>query len=613
MGQHATKSQASGSVDHQWFPDRFSAIGNVRVRSPTLVAATNQMNLFFEQKNLHPATASNSPSDPPGASSVRRWVSQPGASSASGKQAGTSSNSASSPASIRGDQVTAKLTFGDRELTATDLSVVGSVQVTHPLQLKRSADPKPTGQNIRPSSKPLLAVLTGDHLRIRDGGGSDVLQLGSQSDRPARLELGDGYFIGPEIQVRPDDNYVWIPAAGEFLIPSELLPSLGGGVGSNSRWSRSPRCRFGGAMTFDGQVATLSGGVDLEAAIVNNDQPSEIRMNGDELKFVLEGKVDFQNPSSFQATRLGQISLLQTSSRPVTLRIDQFAGDGIRQSRHEMVVASLNWVPGQSESAATMRPIDQGGASSALMGQIVAPGPGSYRGWIRGKAKEPSETGVKASSDFAANNASVLMQGMIEDSNTNRFQQGQTETIITGVHLIFQEAMRGDLLAKSLSFNKGVRIGRRVVQDFDETFEATDMDRLSQDEMTLDCDQVTLSIDPSATLRRPKFAVAGRSMSSPPALEVEASGGVVFRSRTERGLSEATADRCGYAVAKDLVTIEGIPGRPARFHQTDPTGKPVANLAIRTMTLRLKPFELVSSQVESFQTGALPAAVSKNR
>lgn len=591
-------------LNQQWFPDRFAAIGQVQITSPTLVANTRQMNLFFDQKILHPGGQTAAASD----SSIRQWVSQPTAGGSTQSSDPKTSNP-KPPATISGDEVTAKLTFGDRTLTATDLSVVGRVEVTHPLELKAS-----TASPNASSPPSLLAVLTGDHLRVRDGGGSDVLQLGSRSDVPARLQLGDGYFIGPEIQVRPDDNYVWIPSAGEFVLPSQFLPPLSR-LSSNTdaatnhdgtevaRWTRSPRCRFGGSMKFDGQVATLDGGVNLEAAIVNGDQPAEIRALGDELKFLLETPVELRTPATFRETRLKQISLLQTGARPVRVQVDQFASDGIRESRHELSVASLNWLP--AEAAVTPS------SDQKLAGQLVAPGPGSYRGWIRGVKKV--DDNLANQNNDNSDTASVYVSGMIEDPTA---ASGETpeETIITGVHLVFQEAMRGDLLAKSLTFTQGVRIARRVVDNFEETFEASDLDQLGLDDLTLDCDQVRLSIDPSANSPPSKFAIPGRRPASrPPALEVEASGGVVFRSRTDRGLSEATADRCGYAVGKDLVTIEGIPGRPARFQQTDLTGKPVANLAIRTMTLRLKPFELVSSQVESFQTGVLPAAINRNR
>lgn len=596
------KSNAgTSSVDHQWFPDRFSAIGDVQIASKTLVANTQQMNLFFEQKILHPSTNATVETD----SSIRQWVGQPD-SAAPINQASSQASSPKQPATIRGDEVTAKLTFGDQALTATDLSVVGHVEVTHPLQLKSS-------QSTRGKAQPqtMLAVLTGDHLRVRDGGGSDVLQLGSQSGTPARLQMGDGYFIGPEIQVRPDDNYVWIPSAGEFLLPSQFLPLLSrvssdGGVDPNpARWTRSPRCRFGGSMTFDGQVATLDGGVHMEAAMVTDQQPVEIQMHGDELKFILETPVELRTPATFQATRLKQVSLLRTGAEPVEVRVDQFTGDGLRQSRHELAVASINWLPGIPDP--TMPPSTTPGGSNSLSGQIVAPGPGSYRGWIRGMA-----TPTKTQQSVNNEEASVYVPGMIED--TRSASRSSSESVITGVHLVFQESLRGDLLAKSLTFNRGVRVARRVVADFDQRFEAADLDQLSQDDLTLDCDQVRLSIDPSVRLQTPKFAIAGRSpRRSPPALEIEASGGVVFRSRNERGLSEATADRCSYTIAKDLVTIEGIPGRPARFQQTDPIGNPIANAAIRSMTLRLKPFEVVSSQVESLQTGALPAAINRNR
>ncbi|TWU03715.1 hypothetical protein [Neorhodopirellula pilleata] len=608
LGQN---NQPGSSINHQWFPDRFAAIGHVQVTSPTLVASTEQMNLFFEQKVLHPGTAVATESD----SSIRQWVSQPGTSGSpstfgSNPSGETISSDVRPPATIRGDEVTAKLTFGDRALTATDLSVIGRVEVTHPLELKQSASSQKDG---RPSS--LLAVLTGDHLRVRDGGGSDVLQLGSSSGVPARLQMGDGYFIGPEIQVRPDDNYVWIPSAGEFVLPSQFLPPLnrlsgssdamaGPGDIDSARWTRSPRCRFGGSMTFDGQVATLDGGVDLEAAIVTNDQPAEILARGDELKFILETPVELRTPATFQTTRLKQISLLQTGAQPVQVRVDQFTADGIRESRHELAVASLNWIPAQTP---TTSPVDQ----EKLAGQLVAPGPGSYRGWIRGVKKDDqaSSTRDTANSEMA----SIDVPGMIEDA-TNKPQTNPEEIIINGVHLVFQEAMRGDLLAKSLTFTRGVRIARRIVADFSETFEASDLDQLGLDDLTLDCDQVRLSIDPAVTSPTPKFAIPGRRASrQPPSLELEASSGVVFRSRTDRGLSEATADRCSYAVAKDLVTIQGIPGRPARFQQTDPFGKPVINVAIRTMTLRLKPFELLSSQIESINADFASGADDRNR
>ncbi len=618
LGQSVEQNDVAknNTVDRSWFPDRFSAIGNVQVRSKSLHASTPQMNLFFEQQTALPIAA------PTNDSSLRNWVSQP-ESTVAGQIAGRSEQGLPDkpPATIRGDQVTAKLTFGDRELTATDLSVVGNVEVTHTMLLRQKS---PANSDSNTPAEPMVAVMTGDHLRIRDDAGSgDVLQLGSQSQLPARLELGDGYFIGPEIQVRPDDNYVWIPAAGEFVIPTAFLPALGSDMNSDGslanrsealRWTGQPRGRFGGSMTFDGRVATLGGGVVLQAAIAQVNHPSELEMRGDELSFTLENAVDLQSPASFRATQLAQISLRQTSDQPVVVYVDRYAVDGLRESRHEMVLSELTWLPGQSpttrppvgSTATTPTANVMASTNSPLQGQIIAPGRGSYRGWFRSVASSDTEN-----TKTTDNQAVAFNVGMIEDNNVVVSAPGETQ--ITGVHLIYQGEMRGDLLGRSLTFDRGVRIGRKIVDDFDSRFDAAAMDLLSEEELTLDCDQLRLAIDPSVAAHRSRFVETRGSESSPLAVEVQASGGVVFRSRTQRGLSEATAERCGYAVVKDLVTIEGVPGRPARFQQTDLSGRPMADSAIRSMTLRLKPFGVISAQVEGFSTGLNPDDLRKNR
>lgn len=616
-------------IDQSWFPDRFAAIGNVRVRSKSLHANTPQMNLFFEQR----AVADALPGDAASGSSIRNWVSQPdpatGAAEGTGAiaKAKTKPDPATPPATIRGDQVTAKLTFGNGQLTASDLSVVGNVEVTHSLQMRQ----KGAAGAHEPTAETMTAAMTGDQLRLRDSGGSgDVLQLGSRSQIPARLELGDGYFVGPEIQVRPDDNYIWIPSAGEFVIPTAFLPALDDmsnqgergvdGVvndpASMTRWTQSPRGRFGGSMTFDGRIATLGGGVILQAAIAQGRQPSELRMLGDELTFTLETPVDLRSPGTFRATQLSEVSLRQTSSQPVELHVDRYAEDGVIESRHEMLVSELTWLPGPVPSTATPNP----STDSSLQGQIVAPGTGSYRGWFNMPPSQPDSAEVAESDGQGAARASVYNEGMIEieggaGSRPGRNVSDTASSVpsITGVHLVYQDGMQGDLVSQSLTFNRGVRIGRKLVADFNTRFNAADMDLLSHDELTLDCDQLRLSVDPTVAVQHSRFAETARSSQSNLALEVQAAGGIVFRTRTEKGLSEATADRCGYAIAKDLVTIVGIPGRPARFRQTDAGGRPVADAAIRSMTLRLDPLTIVSSQVESMSTGLRPSDLPTKR
>lgn len=630
--QDPATSQAN--LDQRWFPDRFAAIGNVQIRSQSLHANTPQMNLFFEQRTDPPSPSGNVDAN---SSSIRNWVSQPKPAVEGGDRDGAIAKTnekpkpAMPPATIRGDQVTAKLTFGNGELTATDLSVVGSVKVTHRLQLRQQpTTDSPAGTDVNRTVETMTAIMTGDQLRLRDSGGSgDVLQLGSRTNVPARLELGDGYFVGPEIQVRPNDNYVWIPSAGEFVVPTAFLPALGDGLtgsgsephdnahdpGSTMRWTQSPQGRFGGSMMFDGRVAKLSGGVLLQAAIAQGRQPSELKMHGDELTFTLENSVDLRSPGTFRATQLAQISLRQTSDQPVELHVDRFTDDGALESRHEMVVSELTWIPGQVASLESPQSPD----SSSLEGQVVAPGPGSYRGWFLTPPSPPDPAAVAADRSSSFAHAAVFNEGMIEEDRSairlpvQRATGAPSGPSITGVHLVYQEGMHGDLVARSLTFDRGVRIGRKMLPDFMTRFDAIDMDLLHEDELTLDCDQLRLAVDPTVAVQKSRFAETAHGSQSDLALEVQASGGIVFRARTDKGLTEATADRCGYAVAKDLVSIVGIPGRPARFRQTDGSGQPVADGALRSITLRLDPFNVVSSQFESMSTGLRPADFPSQR
>jgi len=621
----ATGNPTSGTLDHEWFPDRFSAIGNVEIRSAQLHASTPQMNLFFEQSPVGPRT--KVAGAPPNGSAMRQWVSQPDPNTAPGSNK-TVPKTNEPPATIRGDQVTAKLTLGGGELSATDLSVVGNVEVTHAMTLRKNkTNPSanfPADSNAgNDATENMLAVMTGDNLRLRHGeGGGDVLQLGSQSQTPARLELGDGYFIGPEIQVRPDENYIWIPSAGEFVVPSAFLPPLSASdPESQARWTQSPRGRFGGSMTFDGRVAKLSGGVLLDAAIAQGRQPTELKMRGDELALMLETPVNLHSPATFQTTRLAQISLKQTTDQPVEVYVDRFAADGSRESRHEMLVSELNWIPGvaperENNTLATYAIGEQRPVDSNLSGQILAPGPGSYRGWFYTVASEPEESKqtdpVEAGNAGTGDQGPMYLQGMIEDNGRSKRtgDAGDSSPYVSGVHLVFQDGMRGDLLGRSLTFQRGVRIGRKIVPDFNTRFDAREMNLLSEDELTLDCDQIRLSIDPSVAAAKSRFST--QTGGSSPPLEVEASGGVVFRSRSDGGLSAATAARCAYSIQKDLVTIEGVPGRAARFQHTSPTGNNF-DLAIISMTLRLKPFEILPSKLESSSTNLRPADLRKER
>ncbi|MEP4681796.1 MAG: hypothetical protein ABJ015_09135, partial [Rhodopirellula bahusiensis] len=306
--------KSEGSLNQEWLPESLAAIGNVRINSSMLQARTNRMHLFFQHGKEADSAKVNKGGDDP----IRNWVRQPNASESVVKDGPTTNPP--QPATIRGDMVAATLTMGGGELTATDLSVTGGVEVTHPMKT-RAANNAAGASNPLPAT--MLATLTGEKLRFRDGGVGDVMEVTGTPNAPARLQMGDGYFIGPQIQVRPEDNFVWVNDAGQFVLPSHMLPSLSvesrDPSQSTTRWSRPPRCRFGGSMTFDGKVATLAGGVVLDTVITQDESTNEILMRGDQLKWTLTDPIHLRTPDSFKKTGIAEIALVQTGSQPVEL------------------------------------------------------------------------------------------------------------------------------------------------------------------------------------------------------------------------------------------------------------------------------------------------------
>ncbi|MCC9654820.1 hypothetical protein [Rhodopirellula halodulae] len=604
--QPATKTDAAtrptdsddDSLNREWMPKTLAALGNVQINSPSLRASTNRMHLFFEQASHSPNKVSAQTNDP-----IRKWVRQPQSSQSSINNRDPSVPE--HPATIRGDMVAATLTMGGGELTATDLSVTGGVEVTHPMKMRPANPAKPPSSS---SPTTMLATLTGEKLRFRDGGVGDVMELTGTAGVPARLQMGDGFFIGPQIQVRPEDNFVWVNDAGQFVLPSHMLPALsvasGNPTQSSARWSRQPRCRFGGSMTFDGKVATLAGGVVLDTVITQGETTNEIQMRGDQLKWTLTDAIHLRTPDSFKKAGIAEIALVQTGSQPVELTVDQFARDGIRESRHHLQTSRLAWVPNSPVADANgATPVS---TSEGASGAIIAPGPGSYRAWIRntkgGGLLAPSKpvSSTVAASSGTNTKAAAWNPDMIEDTNAGG-QNESTEPTIMGVHLIFQESMQGDLLAKTLTFRRGVRVAQQTLPDFETRMDATQMDLLSQGESTIDCDTLRIAVDPSVPFQQRTMGVTTT------AWEIEAAGGVLFRTRTDKSAYTVTADRCGYAAAKDLFTVFGAPTRPARLMQTTALGKPGINLEVGHATMRLKTMEILSMPTFKVLPGDLSA------
>lgn len=512
-----------------YIPDRFEITGAVNLNTQVLAAEAERVLLFFveqpEESDSDPASGSSSEA------SIRQWVVQPKADD--GKVAPV----ARSRPTIRGESIRAQLLLAGSEIEAKRLSVMGDVEVLHEIK---------TGTQMLPTR------LTGDHLQLIDGGGEDVLQLTSADGVPARLELGDGFFVGPQIQIRPRDNLIWMNDAGEFQLPRAALPLGGTEEGeAGFRWGKTPYCRWNGEMIFDGRTAVLSDGVELDATLIRGAEVWELELSGDRLQAELTEAVDVENVKAMRQASVSTITLMQSEQRPVFIQAVHRGLDGVMEARHLLNAQML-----------TLKPSDSG--------TLKADGPGWYRGWVVPKADQP-----------------LLASG----GNRVGLDSDPNDRPITGAHLVFYDQMFGSFDRQELEFSRGVRVGVRPVESWESLFDAQKMDAISIGESTLDCDQLRFNLEPRGQVQSRIAGVSAR-------WEMTASQGVVFRSRNERGLVEGTAVRAAYSSSKDLFTVEGGPSSPAIFRQTLPDGSPGPEGAVRSMTIRPGTMKVENAVIE---------------
>jgi hypothetical protein len=393
------------------------------------------------------------------------------------------------------------------------------------------------------------------------------------------LKVGDGYFIGPLIQVRLADNIVWIRDAGEFQVPTQMLPQVVGnrpilqpigesgpsespGVAPNLRdapakptnieWVAAPRCRWRGHMLFDGSRIVLTDGIDVRGAVLVGDEPElwDIDLVADQLQVVMGQSVPMRNLESMGAGNIDRIAILSSPKRPLVITANQLTQAGIRKARHVLTTPELTFRPDNST--------------------LVGTGPGWYRGWMQ--------------TDQSPVSSVVTSDGFRPQA-----------TSLVGLHLVFRETLQGNINQQNLQFVGEVRVASRPVQDWDDRIDAGQLEGLRLGESTLECDRIMLGLDPAKS----------RGLITS-AWEMEALGRVVFNTRNDKGLFSGAARRAAYTAAKDTFLIEGEPGFGATLSQTLPTGAPGINVAVKRMSVNTRTMEVINVEFERLQLGTLP-------
>ncbi|MEM9643980.1 MAG: hypothetical protein AAF989_03205, partial [Planctomycetota bacterium] len=563
-------------------PTDFLAKENVVLDSPAIRVATDELMLkFLEQPGSFPShrlgqRQADSVAQPGGVvaqpasastlananSPVRRWVMQP-----SGSDGPVEPVSRPAPR-IQGRQIIAKLAFSDGNLTVDDLSVRDDVQMNHIVNVGEQS---------------LDAVMRGSQLRLVNQAGHDTISLFSNEGIPARLDLGDGYFVGPAIHIRPSENVVEIRNAGEFQMPTAILPA-----GTN--WISAPRCSFAGNMNFDGENISLHGGVRIRGEILQGDTPWKMELQGDTLRARLTAGVQLSDIKTLRNANLSEVTILAQPNQSVVVEAISLTTSGETQSRHVMRAPALTFLPGNapghSERGYSERgqsgPINVGPAldgpardGPALGGQLIGQGPGAYWAWTLQEVRKDKRDSPSGTARIRPRNTREAAQ-LANASRGSGFESSDetsTATQLTGIHLTFYDRLVGQLDKANLTFFRNVRIGMRPVASWEDAVNVHAMQELKDGELTAVCERLRIAVDPASvsTADSDSHSIRHGFASSPdsPSWEMYADGGVLFRNqKDESGLMEVAASQASYSSSKDSLTLNGAPGKPMKVQRS---------------------------------------------
>ncbi len=433
---------------------------------------------------------------------------------------------------------------------------------------------------------------TGDQLQLSQtqNDTSDITIVG----QPAKVAVGSGWVVAPELKLKQSENQFWIDHPGELVIPIEALQknfaspsstnlvslpsssngrvpsnaftpsrSLPSSNGSNIRWHEPPRVQWGKRMTFDGRTALFGGGVTINCRMETDPKTLwHVEARSNQLSVEMEQPVSLRNANSGNQPRQSQISVIRLEEN-VDLQAVQTDLEMQRRSIEHMKVPQLDiMVPTQL---------------------WLAHGPGEI--WSRRLGNNNPIGGVLPASN--PSNPTI----------SDRFAENEKQCI----HLSFIGRMEGNMAQRRATFYDSIEALIGPIVSWDDSLNVHTLERLGRNQSTLRSNQLDI------------FDASGLSWNQPQnnnnaavnnaAWEIEASSRVQMQSNTETGEVTIQAGALKYAAVSDTVRIEASPQQPAQISKTQVNAAPI-NLQVRSAAIRLKTGEM-TVQIVNVE-GALP-------
>jgi len=475
----------------------------------------------------------------------------------------------SSPLIVTAKTMRAKVLRSGSQNRVEDLILEGSIELT---------------KNQLSEESPWPFTITGDQLQLSQmqNDASDITIVG----QPAKVTVGSGWVIAPELKLKQSQSQFWIDHPGELVIPVEALqkslatptsntnlvslpstfssPLPVNGLspsrpapkegGNSIRWHVPPRLQWGKRMTFDGRTARFGGGVTLNCRMETDPKTLwHIEASSNQMLVVMDQPVALRNANNTNPSPQSQIAMIRLEDN-VDIQAVQTDLDSKRRSIEHLKIPQLDIMV----------------ASQTWLGH----GPGEL--WSRRLGNDNPIGGVSRSA-----NPSNPSNPTVAD----RF----AENVKQCIHLSFIGRMEGNMERRSATFYERIEALIGPIASWDDALNVHTVDRLGRNQSLLFSDQLDI------------FDASGLSWNQSPdrnlgaannaAWEIAASGRVQMQSSTETGDVIVLANALKYAAISDTVRVEGSQQQPARINKAQINTPPI-DIQVKSAAIRLKTGEM---------------------